>query len=297
VTAAWVPLLLLAVAGCTHPAGDPDLACAPRTMPTVRLIRLPEVVVHRNLDLVKDTNRGRGAVLRTLFESFGCTGTSLVEIPTSPFRQPSLSCTLRGELADLIVVGAHFGTVSAKSRRVDNWSGASLLPALRLSLSEHPRRHSFEFVAFSSEEDDPLGARSFVASLGAVRTRKIRAMVNIDGLGTGPLQAEVGRSDPRLLCDFWATSALIDLPLRANRSAPRTNGESEPFRRAGIPVIDLSSPAGRGASSGRSRPEAPEAIDEKTYHDNYRLLAVYLAMLDETLETGHAEMAGPNAVR
>ena len=282
--AALIPFLLLALAGCAHPGGAPVFDCPPRTMPTVRLTRLPEVVVQRNLDLVNLTNRGRLGVLRTLFETFGCTSPSLVEKSTRPFRLPNLSCRLPGELADVIVVGAHFDKPSGSTGLVDNWSGASLLPALWLSLSHHRRRHSFEFVAFAAEERGLVGSTSFVSSLDAEQVHRIKAMVNIDGLGTGPLRADVGHSDPELVCDFWATSALIDMPVRANRSPAGVSGDFEPFRRVGVPVIDLSSLTNRGASSDRTPPDAPETIDERTYHDSYRLLAVYLAMLDERLQ-------------
>ena len=196
---AWVPCLILVVAGCTPHSAAPDLACPPRTLPTVRVTRLPEVVVRRNVDLVNATNRGRLAVLRTLFEGFGCEGPNLVEKPAHLFRQPNLSCTLPGERAERIVVGARFNKPTDGSERVDNWSGASLLPALRLSLGQRPRHHTFEFVALSSDERGPVGARSFVSELGEDELRRVRAMVQIDGIGTGALRAELRHSDPELL--------------------------------------------------------------------------------------------------
>lgn len=286
VHAAWVSLLLVAVAGCAHRPGAPNVGCTPRTLPTVSLTRLHEVVINRNLDLVKSTNRGRLDALRTLFETFGCTGQSLVEMPTSAFRQPNLACVLRGERDDLIVVGARFDKASEGVDQDDNWSGASLLPALRLSLSHHPRRHSFEFVAFSSGDRALVGSTSFVGSLDADQIRRIQAMVDIDGLGTGPLRAEVSHSDPELLCDFWATSELLGMPLRATIAVDGPRSDSEPFRRVGIPVIGLSS---------LSRPGTEQTIDEKAYHDNYRLIAVYLAMLDERLTTRHGATGDPSA--
>ena len=293
--AASIACLLLALAGCAHRPGASDLGCAPRTLPTVRLTRLHEVVIHRNLDLVKSTNRGRLGALRTLFESFGCAGPNLVEEPTSLFRQPNLSCTLPGELADRVVVGARFDKASEGADQDDNWSAASLLPALHLSLSYHRRRHSFEFVAFSSGERGPVGSTSFVNSLDAERVRRIKAMVNIDGLGTGPLRAEVSHSDPELVCDFWATSELLGLPLRSTLAAAGPHGDSEPFRRAGIPVIDLTSRTRRDAAPDRTRRDPDDAVDEQAHHDNYRLIAAYLAMLDERLGAGRGDAVDPSA--
>jgi hypothetical protein len=293
--AASLACLLLVHAGCAHRPGAADLDCAPRTLPTVRLTRLHEVVIHRNLDLSKSTNRGRFDALRTLFESFACTGPSLAEKPTGIFRQPNLSCALRGEVEDLIVVGARFDKSSGGVEQDDNWSGASLLPALRLSLSDHPRHHSFEFVAFASRDRALGGATSFVDSLDAEQIRRIRAMVNLDGLGTGPLGAELSHSDPELLCDFWATAELLGMPLRATIAVDRARGDTEPFRRIGIPVIDLSSLTGRDPSSGTTHRSSMEAIDEKAYHDAYRLITVYLAMLDERLLTRRIDTGDPGA--
>ena len=158
-----------------------------------------------------------------------------------------------------------------------------MLPALRQSLSHRPRRHSFEFVAFASEASGPAGSRSFVSSIDPNELRRIKAMVNIDGLGTGPLRAEMSHSDPELLCDFWATSALLGMPIEARIASPRESDESEAFRRVGIPVIDFSSVTDRSALATRGRPNGVPPLDEKVYHDSYRLLAVYLAMLDAKL--------------
>lgn len=96
----------------------------------------------------------------------------------------------------------------------------------------------------------------------------------------------MGHSDPELVCDFWTASALAHLPLRGVEVGRSLRSDYEPCRRAGIPVIDFSSLTGLVSSIIHTDRDTVQVIDREDYYESYRLLAVYLAVLDERLGTG-----------
>jgi len=246
----------------------------------VRISRVPVEDVQRNLERAESTNRRRREVLRDLFESAGCTGDRLVDKSIGGWRLPNLSCTLLGTTNQLIVVGAHFDKVRQGDGIIDNWTGAALLPSLFRSLATAERHHSFEFVGFSAEEVGLIGSRSFVDSLDEVDRARIRAMVNLDTLGLGPVRVEANHSDEELICYFWVASRTVALPARALTFGRGISSDFEPFMQAGISVVDFSSHRSDWSDILHTRRDTLAAVDRAAYYESYRVLAVYLALLD-----------------
>ncbi len=87
-----------------------------------------------------------------------------------------------------MIVGAHYDRISSPQRPLDNWSGA--VTAARLSTiacKERKRSHSFVFVAFADNGNDPAGAEFFVDHLESRRSlTMLEAMINVDALGLSP---------------------------------------------------------------------------------------------------------------
>lgn len=272
------PLLVL-VLGCSGAAAQRGPECSPGVIPAVQFGLLPQELIQENLGRAEKTNRDRLQVLRELFENAGCSGESLSELPAGRSDLPNLSCRLPGSGAGSIVVGAHYDKVPAGAGVVDNWSGASLLPSLFRSLSSHPRHHTFEFVAFAAEKRGMVGSRAFVGSLYPGQLDSIRAMVNIDSLGTGPVRAQLDLS-PELVCEFWDASELAEVPRRGVAIGHRFGSDYEPFQRAGVRIANFTSLTGDDAAIIHSGFDSMKRIDHPAYFESYRVLAIYLAVLD-----------------
>jgi hypothetical protein len=271
-------VLLFQISCSTPPTFSAE--CVRASPEQVRILRVPEEDVERNLERAESRNRRRREVLRDLFESSGCTGDRLVDKSIGGSRLPNLSCTLPGRTKALIVVGAHFDKVRHGDGVIDNWTGAALLPSLFRSLAKAERHHSFEFVGFSAEEVGLIGSKSFVDSLDDVDRARIRAMVNLDTLGLGPVRVEANHSDEELVCYFFVASRTTALPVHALTFGRGLTSDFEPFMQAGIPVVDFSSYRRGWSEILHTRRDTLAAVDRAAYYESYRVLAVYLALLD-----------------
>ena len=96
-------------------------------------------VIEKRLQLDVKKNDERRARLVELFQEAGCTDEMLSSPTVHGSKIPNLICTLPGESASIIVIGAHFDAVDKGHGIVDNWSGAALLPSIFEALKSKPR--------------------------------------------------------------------------------------------------------------------------------------------------------------
>lgn len=226
------------------------------------------------------SNAARLDRLRELFAAAGC-GPRLAEQPVPGSSLPNLTCSLPGASDKLVVVGAHFDKVGPGHGVADNWSGSVLLPTLYEDLARAPRRYTFQFVAFSAEERGELGSRAFVEALDAARRDAIVAMVNLDTLGLNPARFELREADPVLACLLSRTAKLSGAEIAVRDNGRADSSDHEPFRDAGIPAIRLHSLTPASERVIHSRADRLEAIDQQAYYASYRLIATYLAVVDQ----------------
>ena len=263
--------------GCTT-RREVDLSCLGRPLiEDLELAFLERAAVEDQLDIGPLSNAERGQRIRAMLEASGCAAS---ERDVASSRDPNIVCTLPGRTDSAIVIGAHYDRVDAGDGVADNWSGTNLLPALYQSLAVRPRTHTFVFVAFADEERGLVGSRSFVRDLGGM---SVRAMVNLDSLGLGETKVEINRSSDEMICNL----------LRASRGARSALGgmnvdrvgtsDFESFARAGIPVISLHSLTSETFPILHTDRDRLEALDLDAYYGTYRLLAVYLTLLDQAL--------------
>lgn len=232
---------------------------------------------------VNDTQRE--AILKTLFETVGCPGQQLIEQPVKGLKQPNIICSLPGETESQIVVGAHFDHVDFGEGVVDNWSGASLLPSLYQSLKSDPRRHTFVFVSFSGEEKGLVGSRFYAGALSKESLSRIRAMVTMDTLGLGPTAVWVSRSDKDLVQALNTTAYSLKLPLKGVNVERVGQSDEEPFIERHVRTITIHSLTQETLSILHSPRDNYDAIHFDDYYQSYRLIAAYLAFLDQDLPT------------
>jgi Iap family predicted aminopeptidase len=243
----------------------------------------PRTAIESRLRDSSSSNTEREGILKQMFEASGCKPPALTEQRVDRETLPNVICTLAGTGPAVIIVGAHFDHVRAGQGIVDNWSGASLLPALYGGLHNAPRKHGFVFIGFTDEERGLVGSRYYAAHLTAQQRARIRAMVNLDSLGLGPTKVFLSHSDRTLFEKFDLVARGMKLPAEV-LNVRGADEDSESFRKLGIPTLMLHSvtpPLWRVLHSPR---DTLAAIDMASYYESYRLLGAYLAYLDDNLQ-------------
>jgi len=242
-------------------------------------------VVEGRLKSFSTRNGEREALIRKWFADSGCKDSNLSEQALDRKLPPNIICVLPGETREVIVVGAHTDKVeSFGDGVVDNWTGAVLLPALLYSLSAQPRHHTLIFIGFSGEEEGLVGSRFYVDHLTSEQRAHIDAMVNFDSLGLGPTEVWASHADKGLLDALAAIARASKLPVTVMNPENGASADSESFARYQIPRITLHSVTQQTWSILHSSRDKLAAIKMYDYYDSYKLIAEYLAYLDDTLK-------------
>jgi len=242
---------------------------------------LERPVIQARLRQRGDDDAKREAALKVLFRESGCK--DLSEQPVKRQKVPNLVCVLPGEVPEQIVVGSHFD-FSSRGHVLDNWSGASLLPSLYESLNSGQRHHTFVFVGFTDEESRQIGSESYVKNLTSQQAGAVRAMVNLDTLGLAPTKVWAGHADPRLLQLLTSAANSTGSPLQGVNTDSAGRTDSEPFRNAHIPAITIHSLTADTWRVVHRTDDTMKVLRFDDYYATYRLVAVYLALLDAKLE-------------
>jgi Iap family predicted aminopeptidase len=240
--------------------------------------------INRRLGDFENTNSKREQELRSLFEEAGCSGEHLTEQAVKHSRNPNLICVLPGQTDSKIIVGGHFDFVDRGQGVVDNWSGCSLLPSLYQSLKASPRRHTLVFVAFTDEEKGMVGSAFYVHQLSKQEIRGIRAMVNLDSLGTNPTKVELDRGDKLLASALVTVASSMHLPLSAVNVHQVGRSDSDSFQDRHVPTLMIHSLTNETWPILHSRRDQMAAMHLRDYYDSYRLITEYLAYLDAALD-------------
>jgi Zn-dependent M28 family amino/carboxypeptidase len=226
------------------------------------------------------TNKERWRTLAELFSQSGCP--QLAEQTAKGLSTPNVVCTLPGAEPAMIVVGAHFDKVAAGDGVIDNWSGASLLPSLLVSLNNMPRRLTFVFVGFSEEETGLRGSSAYVKQFDKTLRANIKAMVNLDCLGLGPIACARSGSHKELVESLLRVIRAVNVPFSFVNVDQVGRSDAQSFASKRIPVIDFHSITQPTLSVLHSNRDNIAAVSAKDYEDSYRLIAAFLAYLDAT---------------
>jgi hypothetical protein len=225
----------------------------------------------------------RKATLLRLFQEAGCRDQSLSEQPVDGERLPNVICTLPGLTDSVIIVGAHFDLAESGEGVVDNWTGASLLPSLFEGLRGHGRHHTFVFVGFTEEEKGLIGSKFYAARLTREQRARTRAMVNLDTLGLSDTKVWASRADPNLLKALFGVAGAMQLPLEIVNADRMGKADSESFVEIKIPSITIHSLTEETLPILHTSRDRWEAVRLDDYLRTCRLIAAYLAFLDNFL--------------
>ena len=238
-----------------------------------------KATVLERMKTIPETNAARASRLKELFRNAGCKGNSLIEQRVDGADTPNIICRLGTGEGDTVIVGAHYDRVSSAQRPLDNWSGASLLPALYQSLRDRKRNHSFIFVAFADSGSNAVGAEFFVRHLTRAELDHAEAMINVDALGLSPTKVWSAHSDKDLVHALMVMVYALKLSASQIDIAAVGNTDSDPFAEQHIPQITIHSLTQQNVATGATTQFRPG-----NYYDTYRLVCGYLAYLDQSLK-------------
>lgn len=250
--------------------------------------KLPREVFDRNIQLATADNAQRFQRLRQLFVQAGC---EPAEQPVRKKGHPNLICTLKGETDKAVLVGAHFDAVDYGV--TDNWAGASLLPALFQSLSTRKRKHTFVFIGFTDEEKGLLGSKQYVKAMSEQDKARTAAMINLDTLGLAKTSVWITRSDQMLVAWLQSAARSLDVAMAGVNMDQVGSTDSESFAKLKIPRITITSITQETFPLLHTPKDNLSAIKMDHYYDSYRLIALYLALLDEKLPAANESSAAP----
>lgn len=136
----------------------------------------------------------------------------------------------------------HPGGASADAPGADdNGSGSAGLLTLAKALARHEFAHDLTFILFGGEEQGLHGSTQYVASLDAGERERIRAVLNMDMIGsvnaTPPAVLLEGAALSQSLIDALAASAADFTTLAVQTSLNPFASDHVPFIDAGIPAV------------------------------------------------------------
>jgi Peptidase family M28 len=279
-------LLCVALFAAAH-AQKP--APAPAPSPASYAILTREALID-HLKQFSGSNKDREQRVRNWFLQAGCPESQLTEQKVSWGEPPNVFCMLPGETSSIIVVSAHFDYVNRGEGVVDNWTGATLLPAFASTLRQISRRHTFVLISFTEEEGGLVGSEYYVKHLTPEQRGRVAAVINLDTLGLAPTEVWVSHADPELVRILNGVANLLKLPLGGVNVDNIGSTDSESFAPYKIPRITIHSVTQNTLRILHSPLDRFSAVHQDDYYDTYRLLTAYLVYLDGYL----GRKAGPS---
>lgn len=240
-------------------------------------------VIETRLAKYSGSNSERENHLKQMFRDAGCDDQHLSEQVVKGSKLPNVICVLPGSSQRYIIVGAHFDRVPEGDGVVDNWSGAALLPSLYESVKGQPRLHTYIFIGFTDEEKGDVGSAFYVRQMSKEQVEETDAMVNMDTLGLGPTEVWGSHSDKVLVGALGYIANRLSLPLGRVDVERVGSTDSESFATRKIPRITIHSLTQKmwDARILHSSKDKVSAMQMHDYYATYRLLAGYVAFLDQ----------------
>ena len=148
----------------------------------------------------------------------------------------------------LVLVTAHLDSINISGGPSagapgadDNGSGAAGLLEIARRLKDHPPTHDLRFILFGGEEQGLIGSNDYVSRLSASDRTRIRAVVNMDMIGTLntalPTVLLEGAAVSQSVIDSLAEAAGTYTALTVQTSLSPFASDHVPFINAGLPAV------------------------------------------------------------
>jgi hypothetical protein len=183
---------------------------------------------------------------------------------------------------DVVLITAHLDSINIQGGPMapapgadDNGSGSAGLLEMARVFATHHGEHDLRFVLFGGEEEGLFGSKRYIASLPASEKQRIRAVVNMDMIGTmnTSLQSVMLEGAPvsEGIIDALASAAATYTTLTVETSLNPFASDHVPFINAGIPAVLTI----EGADSTNSN---IHSMKDTLEHINYELALEVLRM-------------------
>ena len=226
-------------------------------------MRVDRSVIEKRLQPVPATDNERVDAIRAQFRAAGCAPEMIQEQAVPNEGLPNLICMVPGPDPGAIVIATRLDSNAQGEEAVVDWGGPILLPLLAESLNSAPHHQTMIFAAFAGHDHGFAGANYYLNHLNNEQRAQIRAMIQIDKIGSAPAayafpgpdtaqMATVGKRpvametahEPTTLSKVLPIAArslkLADVPTQIN-DIPAT--EARAFEQANIPAIVIHSPS------------------------------------------------------
>ncbi len=277
----WGPLHWLVYS--TLALGAALVPCSCHAADSVHFSPVSRETVEARLQKYAGNNKQREATLKQMFADAGCDVQHLTEQPVKESKLPNVVCSLLGTSGKVIIVGAHFDHVSEGDGVVDNWSGASLLPSLFEAIKKEPRKHTYIFIGFTDEEKGEVGSHFYARQMSKEDISATDAMVNMDTLGLAPTEVWTSHSDKTLTNALVFIAGQLHMTVTGLDVDQVGTTDSVQFADRKIPSITIHSLTQQtwDAHILHTSKDKFSAMNLDYYYETYRLLAAYVAFLDE----------------
>jgi hypothetical protein len=286
-------------AAATAPAPPPDIALprpadsspddAPKSK-TLFFYTTPRSTVEMEVHSIPATDADRLQRLRDNFSAADCGGGRMREQAVTDrhgAKGVNLICTWPGHGAGVVIVAAHYEREGQGQGALADWSGAILLPFLYQAIQGQPRENTYIFLESWKRE----GADTWLKTLSRDDRKRLRAVVDLDGLGLSytrffttfsPFEnVPIGSTHLQTQLLWSALSdGLTQAPEQVSPHHWLTVDETDPFRAFMVPTIVIHSiPPESGRIPG-SAADVASVVNGNAYFTTYHLMCAFLASLD-----------------
>jgi Zn-dependent M28 family amino/carboxypeptidase len=204
---------------------------------------------------------------------------------------------------DVIFVTAHLDSINHQDGQLssapgadDNGSGSAGLLQIARVFQNYPNVHDLHFVLFGGEEQGLFGSKQFVANLSAPEQQRIRAVINMDMIGSlnSPSPSVLLEGSPlsQNIINGLLTAATTYTQLTVQTSLNPFDSDHVPFINNGIPAVLTI----EGADGANDRIHSSKDTLE---HINYELALEILRMniaFVASISSGEIETAPASAM-
>ena len=185
----------------------------------------------------------------------------------------------------VVLVTAHLDSINTQGGPAapapgadDNGSGSAGLIEMMRAFEDHRGEHDLRAVLFGGEEEGLLGSKQYLANLPAAERERIRAVVNMDMIGTlnVPTHSVLieGAPSSQKVIDRLSQAAMTYTRLAVETSLHPFASDHVPFIDAGIPaVLTIEGADGTNVHSGA------DTIDHIDYDFALEILRMNVAFV------------------
>jgi hypothetical protein len=255
--------------------------CAAQAPKSVTYLRLSTQIVEQR-SLPPAPSEDWSDALLNLYAKAGIPRDQIVQRAVPGSSQRMIICTVVGRGDSVLVVSASLARPKDDDAASIAWASLAMLPVLAESLNGVSTESTILFIAFPGESRRHPSSAWYAQQLSDAQRKKIKAAVEISGIGRGRTTYDFRHGD-RSLPDWLATAALA---LRLPNVWPSYDGDAvdftdaKAFRSADVPAITVSSLPQHVPHSFSAAYTPVNKLSLYEYYNTYQLLCVFLLDLD-----------------